>query len=175
MVLLLVKPYCLLTVIVDITNMSVPIHFSFATFQNDHISEVISGAHALSRCQFLNVLWWGIYIGGDLGGTKWVLKAEQQPPVGPLSAAVSAVVLQQDFGKSLPSEVNWERLPVPALTDTNHSHRHFPCSILSLGSQMGLSTEATKQEWLEESKVSRSHLFVIFIFNYFNWHTHKFS
>lgn len=98
-----------------------------------------------------------------MGGTKCVLKAEQQPLVGPLSAAASAVVLQWDFGKSLPSEVNRERLPVPALTDTNHSHRHFPCSILSLGSQMGLSIEATEQGWLEESKVSESHLFVIVI------------
>ena len=41
MVLLLAKPSCLPTVISDITNMSVHIHFNFATFQNDHISKVL--------------------------------------------------------------------------------------------------------------------------------------
>lgn len=51
----------------------------------------------------------------------------------PLSAAGWAVVLQRGFGKSLPSEVNSERLPVPALTDTQRSHRLFPCSISSVG------------------------------------------
>lgn len=49
----------------------------------------------------------------------------------PLSAAGSAVVLQRGFGKSLPLEVNSKHLPVPALTDNQHS-RHFPCSISSV-------------------------------------------
>lgn len=57
----------------------------------------------------------------------------------PLSAAGSAVVLQRGFGKSLPSEVSGERLPVPALTDTQRSHRHFPCSTLSVGPRIGPS------------------------------------
>lgn len=62
----------------------------------------------------------------------------------PLSAAGSAVVLQRGFGKSLPSEVNRERLPVPALTDTQCSHRHFPCSTLSEGPQMSLCPRSCK-------------------------------
>lgn len=74
----------------------------------------------------------------------------------PLSAAGSAVVLQRGFGKSLPSEVNRERLPVPALTDTQCSHRRFPCSTLSVGPQMGLSPEATKLGWLYVTAVSKS-------------------
>lgn len=69
----------------------------------------------------------------------------------PLSAAGSAVVLQRGFGKSLPSEVNRERLPVPALTDTQHSHRHFPCSTLSESPQTSLSPEATKLGLMQSS------------------------
>lgn len=57
--LLLAKPCCLLTVTSDITNMSVLMLFSFATFHNDHISKVISDARAFSRCQFLKILLMG--------------------------------------------------------------------------------------------------------------------
>lgn len=126
MALLLAKPSCLLTVISDITNMSVHIHFSFATFQNDHIRKVISDACAFFHCQFLEVSWMGCLHRRRRRGGRDSVGFQGSPGRAAaacvlLSAAGSAVVLQRDFGKSLPSEVNWERLPVPALTDTQHS------------------------------------------------------
>lgn len=128
MVLLLAKPSCLPTVISDITNMSVHRRFSFATFQNDHISKVTSDACAFSHHQFLEVSWMGcLHRRRRRGGGGGGLVAFQGSPGRAaaacvlLSAAGCAVVLHRAFGKSLPSEVNWERLPVPALTDTKRS------------------------------------------------------
>lgn len=75
--LLLAKSYCLSTVLSDITNMSVHIHFSFATFQNDHISEVISDACAFSHCRgFLKVLWMRC-LHGRRGGREFSRQSSQ--------------------------------------------------------------------------------------------------
>lgn len=69
-----------------------------------------------------------------------------------LSAAGSAVVLQGDFGSPCPLR-STENASQFLLWQTPSTHRHFPCSFLSLGSQLGLSPEATKLGWLDDSKV----------------------
>lgn len=112
MVLLLAKPSCLPTVVSDITNMSVHIHSSFATFQNDHISKVISDACVFYHCGFLEVSWMGcLHRRRRRRGGRDSVGFQGSPGRAAaacvlLSAAGSAVVLQRDFGKSLPSEVN---------------------------------------------------------------------
>lgn len=134
MVLLLTTRPCLPTVISDITNMSVHMRLSFAAFQKDHIRKVISDACAFSHCQLLEVSWMGCLHmrrrrrkrrrrrgGGRVSAGFQGGPGRAAAACVLLSAAGSAVVLQRDFGKSLPSEVNSERLPVPALTDTKHS------------------------------------------------------
>lgn len=76
MKLLLAKPYHLPVVVSDITNVSVHIQLSVATFQTDHIGKVIAAASAFSCCQFLRALMsypcgWEAYMRGrEVGGVS---------------------------------------------------------------------------------------------------------
>lgn len=153
--------------------MSVLMLFSFATFHNDHISKVISVARAFSRCQFLKILLMGRphrrRFGRDLLRFQGRAAAACAPAVSCWVCCCFAEGLWEVLAL-------WGQLRTPpsscsdrhqALTQT-FSLFHF-ISGLSDGPQMG--PEAPKLGCFEESKVSKSHSSLLFLFILIDVHT----
>lgn len=152
--------------------MSVHMRFSFATFQNDPIRKVRSDACACSHCWFLEVFvdgmstseeeeeeesWEGL---GGFSRQSWQSSSRLCPGCQLLGLLLFC---RGTLGSPCPLR-STENASQFLLWQTPSTHRRFPCSSLSLASQLGLSPEATQLGWLDQSKV------VTFVCHcYFNW------